>query len=133
MKLIKINYRYYNRLFFLLFCCIIYLERGDSVNTRKSMTFPIIITLLILGIIIYLFTSLKQTEVTCSRVNTYDDNVRLKEEVISMIDSKKIKSLQVTKTVILPEKYTSDDTYLNSIKATLEHTLNYLGDKALYY
>lgn len=101
-------------------------------NTRKSMTFPIIITLLILGIIIYLFTSIKQTEVTCSRVNTYDDNVKLKEEVTSMIDGKKIKSLQVTKTIILPEKYTSDDTYLNSIKATLEHTLNYLGDKVKY-
>ena len=31
--------------------------------TRKSMTFPIVITLLFIIIIVYLFTSIKQTEV----------------------------------------------------------------------
>ena len=36
----------------------------------------------------------------------------------------------ITKTIILPEKYTKNDTYLNSIKSSLDITLEYLGNKA---
>ena len=101
-------------------------------NTRKSMKLPIIITFLIIAIIVYLFATIKQTKVTCVKNNTYDDNIHLNEEVETIIDGRKIKSIKVTKTIILPEKYTKSDTYLNSIKYALDNTLEYLGDKVNY-
>ena len=98
--------------------------------TRKSMTLPIIITFLIIGIIVYLFATIKQTQVTCVKNNLFDDNIRVNEEVTAVIDNKRIDELSVTKTIILPEKYTKSDTYLNSIKFSLEKTLDYLDNKA---
>lgn len=98
--------------------------------TRKSMTLPVIITLIIIGIIVYLFANIKQTEVTCVKNNLFDDNVRVNEEVTAVIDNKRIDELIIEKKIILPEKYLKDDTYLNSIKYSLEETLEYLGDKA---
>ena len=35
--------------------------------TRKSKTLPIIITLIIILIIVYLFATIKQSQVTCER------------------------------------------------------------------
>jgi len=98
--------------------------------TRKSMTLPVIITLILIGIIVYLFANIKQTEVTCVKNNLFDDNIRVNEEVTAVIDNKKIDELIIQKEIILPEKYLKDDTYLNSIKYSLEETLEYLGDKA---
>ena len=98
--------------------------------TRKSMTLPIIITFIIIAIIVYLFATIKQTQVTCVKNNLFDDNIRVNEEVTAVIDGKRIDELTITKTIILPEKYTKNDTYLNSIKFSLEETLDYLGKKA---
>ena len=58
--------------------------------TRKSMTLPVIITLIIIGIIVYLFANIKQTEVTCVKNNLFDDNIRVNEEVTAVIDNKRI-------------------------------------------
>lgn len=98
--------------------------------TRKSKTLPIIITLIIILIIVYLFATIKQSQVTCERNNLFDEDIRYNEKVTAVIDGKKIDELIVEKTIILPEKYTKNDTYLNSIKYSLEETLEYLGDKA---
>ena len=99
-------------------------------STRKSMTLPIIITLIIILIIVYLFATIKQSQVTCERNNLFDDDIRYNEKVTAVIDGKKINELIVEKVIILPDKYTKNDTYLNSIKFSLEETLEYLGDKA---
>lgn len=101
-------------------------------STRKSMKLPIIITLIIIGIVVYLFATIKQTKVSCVKSRVFDDNIRLNEEVTAVIDGKKINSLEITKTIILPEKYTKNDTHLNSIKYALDNTLEYLGDKVNY-
>ena len=98
-------------------------------ETRKSMTLPVIITFIIIGIIVYLFATIKQTEVTCIKSNLYDDEIRLNEQITATIDGKKIEKLNVVKTIILPDKY-NNDRYLNSIKYSLEETLEYLGDKS---
>ena len=100
-------------------------------STRKSMTFPIILTLIIILIIIYLFTSLKQEQITCNKTKTFDSDVRLVEEVIATTDGKKIKSMNITKTIILPDKYNNEEE-LNGIKNALDNTLEYLGDKVTY-
>ena len=101
-------------------------------GTRKSMKLPIIITFILIAIVVYLFATIKQTKVTCVKNNLFDDNIRLNDEVTATIDGKKIDSLTITKTIILPEKYTKTDTYLNSIKYSLDNTLEYLGDKVKY-
>ena len=36
-------------------------------NTRKSMTFPIVIAFIIIAIIVYLFATIKQSEISCSK------------------------------------------------------------------
>ena len=100
-------------------------------GTRKSMTLPFFITFLFLVIIVYLFTSIKQTEVVCEKTRTFDSDVRLKEVITTMIDGKKITSMTVTKSIVLPEKY-ADETHLNSIKFSLDKTLEYLGDSVKY-
>ena len=99
--------------------------------TRKSMTLPIVVTLLFILIIVYLFTSIKQTEVVCEKSFAFDSEIRLKEEITSKLDSKKITSMYVTKTIILPDQY-ADDEHLDKIKSSLDRTLEYLGDKVKY-
>ena len=101
-------------------------------NTRKSKTFPIIITFLILAIIVYLFTTIEQSKVTCEKTRVFDNNVRLTERLVTVTDGKKIDSMTLTKTIVLPEKYLKDDHYLVGIKNALENTLDYLGNKVKY-
>lgn len=100
--------------------------------TRKSMRLPIIITFIVIMIIIYLFVTIKQSQVICENTKYYDSDIRLYEQVICNTDGKKINSMEVTKTIVLPEKYTKDDSYLNSIKFTLDKTLSYLGKNVKY-
>lgn len=100
-------------------------------STRKSMTFPIIIALIFIVVIISLFASIKQTEVICSNSTSYDSGIKLDEEVIAEIDGKKISRLQVTKTIHLTDKYKNNDS-INEIKESLDRTLSYLGDNVKY-
>ncbi len=100
-------------------------------TTRKSMTFPIIITFIIIAIIVYLFTTIKQTEIVCSKTYSFDSNIRLQEDVTTTLDGKKITSISVVKTILLPEDY-ADEVHLNSIKFSLDKTLEYLGKKVNY-
>ncbi len=100
-------------------------------SSRKSMTFPIIITFVFIVIIVYLFANLKQSQVTCEKTKSFDQDIRVKEELVAGTDGKKINSINLTKTIILPEKF-SDQTHFNSIKFALEKTLDYLGDSVKY-
>lgn len=101
-------------------------------STRKSMAFPITIALIFIVIIIYLFATIKQTEIICNKSNLYDEDIKLDENIITKLDGKSIKEMYITKTIVLPEKYSLDDSYLNSIKFSLENTLEYLGDNVKY-
>ncbi|MBQ6404780.1 MAG: hypothetical protein IJJ63_01880 [Bacilli bacterium] len=100
-------------------------------TTRKSMTLPIIITFIIIAIIVYLFTTIKQTEIVCSMSKTFDSDIRLTENITTTLDGKKITGMHVIKTIVLPEKF-ADETHLNSIKYALDNTLEYLGNKVYY-
>ena len=101
-------------------------------STRKNMTFPIILTFIIIVIIVYLFTTIKQTEVTCEKTRVFDGDVRVVEKLVAITDGKEIDGMRLTKTIILPEKYLKDDHYLIGIKNALENTLDYLGDNVKY-
>lgn len=100
-------------------------------STRKSMTLPVIITLILIVIIIYLFATLKQSQVVCEKVRVFDANIRLEERIVSTLDGKSIKGISVTKIITLPDKYAKEK-YFNSIKFSLEKTLSYLDDKVKY-
>ena len=100
-------------------------------TTRKSMTFPVVITVIIILIIVYLFATIKQTEIICNRVRPFDKDVKVTEDINTIIDGKKITGITVVKTIVLPSAY-ADETHLNSIKYSLQKTLEYLGDKVKY-
>lgn len=97
-------------------------------NTRKNKIFPIIITLLIIGIVIYLFINIKQPYIECSKTTTYDRNVKVVEKVKTTLDSNKISELKVEKKIVLPEEL-SDQKHIKSIKSALKDAYKYLGKK----
>ena len=113
--------------FILVYNCL----RGECMSTRKSMTFPVVITFIFIIIIVYLFANIKQTEVVCQQTKTFDGDVRLIETIATTLDGKKITNLSVEKMIVLPDKY-ADETHLNSIKFALNNTLEYLGDSVKY-
>ena len=101
-------------------------------SSRKSMRLPIIITFIIIAVMVYLFTRIKQTEVVCEKTYSFDSGISLNEKVVATLDGKEIDKLDVTKTIMLPEKYIKDENYVNDIKNNLDRTLSYLGDKVNY-
>ncbi len=101
-------------------------------NTRKNMTFPVVLVFLFIVIIVYLFSSIKQTTITCEKIRSFDSDIKVEETVISKIDGKKIIELNVTKVIYLPEEYANDREKILLIKNSLERTLDYLGDKVTY-
>lgn len=101
-------------------------------NTRRSKTLPVIITLIIIVIIIYLFMNLKQSKISCQKIKEYDGGVTVKEVVESTTDSKKINSMKITKTIYFADRYKNNIDSLKEIKNTIEYTLNYLGNKVTY-
>ena len=101
-------------------------------GTRKSMKLPIIITFIIIIISIYLFATLQQDKVECEKTTTYDNGVKLTENITSIVDSNSISNIHLVKRITLPERFLRDDTYKNSVKYSLENTLDYLGKKVKY-
>ncbi len=100
-------------------------------STRKNLKLPIAITLILIVIIIYLFSTIKQTHVVCQKSKIMDAGIRINEKIESILDNKGIKRLTVVKKIILPEKF-SNEKYLKSIEFSLKRTLDYLGDKVNY-
>lgn len=96
-----------------------------------SKLFPVIITVLIIMIIIYLISNAKQPYVECSKTKTDDLGITLKENLITTLDSNKISEMKFTRTIILPQKYLGSDRYLNEIKFALEKSYEYLGDEVV--
>ena len=97
-------------------------------QTRKSKVFPVVLTVLILVIIIYLFSTLKQPYVECSSKKQTDANVLVKENIKATLDSNKISKLEVVKTIILGDEYKDNyKKYTDSIKYSLEASYKYLG------
>lgn len=99
--------------------------------TRKSMTLPFILTIIIITIMVYLFTTIEQTQVVCDKATSYDADVKVIEDVVVTLDGKEITNLNISKKIVLPDKYNNDST-IKGIQYSLEKTLNYLGDKVGY-
>lgn len=94
-------------------------------NTRKSLFFPFIITLLILGIIVYLFMNVKQPYVECDKTTTYDGNIKISENLKTTLNGNKIEKLELVKVITL-----NSDKHVKSIKNSLKESYKYLGKDA---
>ena len=94
-------------------------------STRKSLVFPFIITLLILGIIVYLFMNLKQPYVECDKTTTYDGNIKISENLKTTLNGNKIEKLELVKVITL-----NSDKHVKSIKNSLKESYKYLGKDA---
>lgn len=92
----------------------------------KNKMSPIIMTVLIIIIIIYLFATIKQPDIKCS--NSINDNlgINIKEEISSKLEGNKLQKIELKKEIILPENYLKNDKYLDSIKFSLEKSYDYL-------
>lgn len=100
-------------------------------TSRKSKTIPVIIAFLFLGVIVYLFVNIKQSQVTCEKSTTFDSGVRYNEVIIVTTDGKKITNMDLTKSVVLPDKF-ANKTHIDQMRETFERTLEYLGNNVKY-
>ena len=103
-----------------------------EMSTRKSMTLPIMIALISIVIIIFLFMNIKQSQVVCEMTTNFEGDIRLYEEIIATMDGKRITEMNITKMIVLPPKYISDDKYFSRIQKRLDETLEYLGENVKY-
>ena len=101
-------------------------------STRKSMKLPIIITFVFIGIIIYLFTNIKQSVIVCEKKTTHTADIQLQERMEANTDGKKITGLLINKKVLLPTNYNKMTQTLKGIENALEYNLGYLGEKVEY-
>lgn len=101
-------------------------------NSRKSMTLPIVITLIFIVIVVYLFMNLKQSKVVCESIKTFDGGFKVKENVLSNTDGKKITSMEITKTIYVADRYVNNTESIEEVKNAIKNTLDYLGDNVSY-
>lgn len=91
-----------------------------------------IITILLIVIIIYLFATIQQPYIECSKTSKDNLNINVKEQLKIGLGSNQIDEIEVVKTIILPEEYTKDEkNYLNSIEYALKKSYAYLPKKAV--
>ena len=97
-------------------------------TSNKSKFFPVMVTVIILFIVIFLFANLKQSNVTCTKKSTNDLDIAIVESLDAQLDGSKIGELKLTKTIILPDKYlTDDEKYLEYIQSSIQKSYAYLG------
>ena len=94
---------------------------------KKNMIIPSIVTVLMLVVIIYLFASIKQPYVECSKRTTDNLGIVVNENLVITLSNNKISKMRVTKKIILPAKYLNDDSYLEEIKQALIKSYSYLS------
>ena len=100
---------------------------------NKSRAFSVIVTCIIIVLIIYLFASVQQPYVTCSKSITNDLGIRVVEELGTSIEGKKINKMRLTKIIVFPAKYIKDDKYINDLKYMLSKHYEYLGKNKVSY
>lgn len=94
---------------------------------RQGRVFPIIVTVMLISIIIYLFATIKQPYVECSKTTTTEQGIQIIENLKVSLNSNNISKMDLTKTIVLPENYIKEENnYLNSIKFAIKTSYEYL-------
>lgn len=92
----------------------------------KNRVFPIVLTIVMIVIIIYLFATVKQPLVVCDRKVVDDLGITINEELEVTMEGSKIGKIILVKTIKLPDEYLKDETYINSVMFMLENSYAYL-------
>ncbi len=101
-------------------------------SLNKGKVFPMILTVIFIIIIIYLFATIEQPYIVCTKNTTNNLGIEVDEKIQVALDSNSIKNMDLTKTIILPEEYlTEKDNYLNSMKFILKESYAYLPKKSV--
>ena len=96
--------------------------------SSKSKSLPIIITIFMIVVIIYLFATVEQPLVVCEKKNVDDLDIVVSEKLETTLNGNEINKMVLIKTIILPDEYLADDSELSSIMFALEKSYQYLGD-----
>jgi len=94
------------------------------------MKLPIIFVFIFLIVIVSFFSSIKQKEITCKKEVDYFSKIQLKEYIVSNIERKKIKSMNIVKNISFMEKLSRKE--MDQIIEKIHRTHNYLGKKVKY-
>lgn len=94
----------------------------------KNKVVSIIITVIIIVVIMYLISNVSQPYIECSRKTTDEFDITIKEELKAELDNNKIDEMELVKTIILPEKYLKDATYLTDFYNEINSSYDYLDD-----
>ena len=97
--------------------------------SSKGKGLPIIITVMLIAIIIYLFATVEQPLVVCEKKVKNDLDITVSEVLETTLDSNEIRKMVLVKTIILPEEYLGDNNQLDNIMFILDKSYEYLGDK----
>lgn len=97
----------------------------------KSRIIPSIIIFGILVSIIYLFATVEQPYIECSKEYTDKFGITIEENLIVELASDKINKMIVTKKILLPDKYLKNDNYLEQLYEKIDHSYNYLDDNVV--
>ena len=62
---------------------------------RQGRVFPIIVTVLLISIIIYLFATIKQPYVECSKTETTEQGIQIAENLKVTLSSNNIENISV--------------------------------------
>lgn len=93
---------------------------------KKQMFTGFILVGIIIIIIFYLITNIKQPYVDCNISHTDDLGVKVTEEVTSNFNSRSISKIEVIRKIYLPEKYNTKAN-LNAVSYSLKRSYKYLG------
>lgn len=97
--------------------------------SNKGKGLPIVITIFMIVIIIYLFATLEQPLVVCEKRSKNDLDIVVSEVLETTLDSNEIRKMVLVKTIILPDEYLGDNNQLDNIMFILDKSYEYLGDK----
>ena len=91
----------------------------------KNRIVPIIMTMLIILIIIYMFISIKQKLIICEMNGVNDLGITMSEKLYATIEGKKIEKMELYKVIELPDEYIDE---IDSIMFDLNKAYAYLDE-----
>lgn len=97
--------------------------------SSKGKIFPLIITIMLIMIIIYLFATVEQPLVVCEKKNKNDLDIIVSERLETTLDSNEIRKMVLVKTIILPDEYLGDNNQLDNIMFILDKSYQYLDEE----
>ena len=97
--------------------------------SSKGKIFPLIITVMLIMIIIYLFATVEQPLVVCEKKNKNDLDITVSERLETTLDSNEIRKMVLVKTIVLPDEYLGDNNQLDNIMFILDKSYQYLDEE----